>query len=172
MCDEDKTIELIVDEENGNINIKIEPWGIWNTFSDVDREMLLEDSAYWYIIARSLKYQLGKGVSTPNFYSSIHKLREMILTDSEFVSNMVVTFIKQLLELWAQAEQGERAARNAYYKLWRWVTDSVHASNRPTFKSPYDIEQEEQGEYLRISSKEVKADILEKFGKLLDKVKV
>jgi len=165
MCDENKLLVLSTDEED-NITIKIDPWGIWENFSVDTRERIVQDAAYWHIIKQSLEWELGNGFSTPNFNSSAHKLREMIVTNVEFVNDITVAFIQQILEEWAKTEQKERKATQAFWKLYHQTRDIRHGA-RIKVEMPSDINHKD--EYMRTSTKEVREEIMDKFRDLLKK---
>lgn len=168
MCNEENGITVHVNEENGEVSVRFKSWGVWDALPKHEQEDILREVASWDIMKDALKYKLGKGVSSPNYNPSIHKLREMILTDSELVSDILVEFITTLLDLLGSALQDQRATNKAYRSMRNWVTDNVH--RRPRFTTPLDTRKEIEPEHFRISNDDVKADILEKFGDLLGKV--
>ena len=167
MCDEDKRIVLEAEENSNNITITIEPYGVWKTLSEEKREQIMRDDAHWDIVKAALKYELGKGFSAPNFNSIVLKLRQMIVTDAEFVNDITVEFIKQILREWAKVEQERREARQAFYKLYNIVRedDRLHNIYTRRIKAPYDINKND--DYMRVSTKEVRSEIMEKFAGLL-----
>lgn len=163
MCDNDNGITLERDEDK--VTITLDLWGIWSALPEKHKEAVLSDSAWWYIIKESLAYQLGKSLSTPSFNSSIHKLREMIVANPEFVNNITVTFIKQILEEWAKSKQSERKAGQAFWKLYHQVRDAERSSDRLQIDCPSDINRGD--DYMRVSTKEVRSEIMDKFSNLL-----
>lgn len=164
MADANEFCSLAIDPD-GNINLAIEVWGLWWALPEETREYIIRDVAYWHIIEESLNYELGKSLSTPGFNSSIHKLREMIVTNPEFVNDITVSFIKQLLEETAKAEQDKRKAEQAFWKLYHDTYHSGDRDMRVTF--PNDIGREDK--YLRVSTKEVRQEIMDHFRELLKK---
>jgi len=109
-----------------------------------------------------LKYELGRGLANPHFYSSIHKLREIILTDRAFVNSMIVNFIEAILEEWAKAEKKRQDAVSSFWELHKEITDK---GIYPSTKTPNIINKEDK--HLRMSAKEIKKEIMDKFGELL-----
>lgn len=168
MCNYEETITLKTDEEAGSITVTLDAYGLWDTLPEDAKELVIRDSEYWRIIKESLEHNLGRSLSTPHFNNSIHKLREMICTDSEFVNEITVTFVKQILEEWARAEQKERKARQAFWKLYHQVKDRERGYGDDWLKivCPSDIINEGDG-YLRVSSDEVRSEIMDKFSILL-----
>jgi len=159
MCDNDNGITLERNEDK--VTITLDLWGIWSALPEEHKEAVLSDSAWWYIIKESLAYQLGKSLSTPSFNSSIHKLREMIVADPEFVNDITVTFIKQILEEWAKSAQEERKANQAFWKLYHQTRGVA------TEKTTYPSEINRGDDYMRVSTKEVRSEIMDKFSNLL-----
>ena len=157
-------IEVKAEEYGDDIEITIDTHALWRHLADDIKEEIMRVSACWSIISASLKYEMGRSLSTPSFNSSIHKLREMICTDDEFVNEMVVTFVKQILTEWAQAEQDKRAAERAYWKLYHATRDRIDIP----CESGLDVRRAISGnERPRISSEDVREDIIAKFGEIL-----
>jgi len=155
-------LEMRTTVNEDKVTLEIDMHSLWWQLDDITQELILEESGVWTIIKRAIKFTIGKSLSTPSFYPSLHKLREMICTDSEFVNDITVTFIKQILEEWAEAEQKRRKAERAFWKLYHLSNDKV-----PYKEVDFPSEIEKEDEYLRVKSNEVKEIIMDKFQGLL-----
>lgn len=153
-------IEIDPNLEDGEITI--DAIDLWWLLNEEQQEEILMDNAHWRIVKRALKSELGHRLATPNFNSSVHKLREMIVTDAEFVNDITVRFITQILKEWAGAEQKAGEAKSAFYNLYNNLPDEC---DKYEYKTPYDVNKDDY--YMRFSTKEVKKEIMENFVKLL-----
>ena len=160
LTDDYEEIRLKVLEDD-TISLTISPYALWNAMSDETKEEVLQDRARWEVVKAALKYDLGRSLSTPNFNSTLFKLRKLIVSDNEFVNDITVSFIKQILEEWAKAEQYKREANNAFYKLYHSL-DFESKRGRP---SPYSVNKDD--DYMRMSTKEVHQEIMDNFSALL-----
>jgi hypothetical protein len=155
--------ELKTTITDGEVTLKVKLDDLWYLLSDYQKEQILQEQAWWIIVQKALEYEMSESLSNPHFNFSIHNLREIILTNQDFVNRMTVEFIKQLLEEMSHALQHQRAAEKAYWGLYHWVRDNFPQSKIPD--GPYDVSKDEP--YIRIKSKEVEQDIREYFIRLL-----
>ena len=163
MCNQSRT--TLEETEDGVIKISIDPNDVWDMLSDDTKERLLEDMGYWHIVRQNLKHELGRGVSSDSFMPSTQRLREAICTDPEFVPEIVVACVKQLLEDKASAIQKEREAVATFWKLYNACKGLYATGNTPEWlrgaQTNYDLNKND--DYMRFSTNDVKAEVLQAF---------
>lgn len=144
--------------ENGQIKVEISTSDLWEMTPEEEREAILQDEAYWSIISSALEYELGVGFSTPSFNYTTHRLRKMIVTNSEFVNDITVSFVKTILTELARSEQKRRRAESSFWELYHRIRDYERSDTIPTL--PIQTPSDNSGDSPRFSSDDVKKDII------------
>jgi len=162
-CREEELTERITlgVDDDGNLQVNISAWNVWQLMTGEQKELVYDDSAHWSIIKNALHHELGRGVSGPHFNNSLHKLREMICSDPELVNNIVVSLVSELLRQWGIEEQKRRKAEKAYWGAYHGIDHNIMKD----YPSPSSIG--EKGDHLRFTSEEVKDEMIAKFGDLM-----
>lgn len=160
--EEDLTEQIKLEVADGKLSFSVDAWNIWAMLPQEEKEIIMHDEPHWDIISAALVHEIGKGVSGESFNNSLHKLRILIATDKEMVSNMIVTLVEELLKIIGQAKQSERAADAAYWKLYHKTQDIREK------ETPLDIKREEP--YFRFKTSEIHEDVEDMFAKLLSSI--
>jgi len=157
----------VATNDEGKILVTINTYDLWDALSAEDKESILADAAAWAVVKDALDYELGKSYAAPNFNPSIFELRKLIVTDPGLLSDIVVSFIKQVVEEWAIAEEKRWKAKSAFWKLYRQIKDYDrynHICERLKIDTPFG----EDDDHMCISVDETRAKIMKRFGDLLD----
>jgi hypothetical protein len=124
-CEE--KIDAKLDEYKGTVTLNLLEF-IKKLPDDVKKE-LVTDGGWWPFIEDQLAYDIIESYGSEHYNEVYHRLREKLI-NNKAMPEIIQEWGKQMVTLREQSNHAENYWRDAYWKLYAWITDAVEWENR------------------------------------------